>query len=51
MLVSVLSRRLEDPLFPPLLFAVLGVGWVLTQDASHNGQRRPGQSPLMADRS
>jgi O-antigen ligase len=50
-LVSVLSPALEDPLFPPLVFAILGIGWVLTQDASHNGQRRPGQSPLMADRS
>ncbi len=28
-LVAFLSPALEDPLFPPLLFTVLGLGWVL----------------------
>ncbi len=32
--VSALAPTLEDPLFPPLLFAVLGAGWVLTRDRS-----------------
>jgi hypothetical protein len=30
--VSVLAPTLEDPLFPPLLFAVLGFGWVRGRD-------------------
>jgi len=32
--VSALAPTLEDPLFPPLLFAVLGAGWVLTREPS-----------------
>jgi O-antigen ligase len=31
-IVSVLAPTLEDPLFPPLLFAVLGFGWVRGRD-------------------
>ena len=29
-IVSALSPALEDPLFPPMLFGVIGVAWVLT---------------------
>jgi hypothetical protein len=27
--VALLSPSLEDPLYPPLLFTVLGLGWVV----------------------
>jgi hypothetical protein len=28
-LVAVLSPALEDPLFPPLVFGIVGIAWVL----------------------
>jgi hypothetical protein len=40
-IVAALSPALEDPLFPPLLFAVLGLGWVLTKGLRHDAGPRP----------
>jgi len=34
-LVGFFSPALEDPLFPPLVFAVFGLGWVLARDGNH----------------
>jgi len=58
-LVGVFSPALEDPLFPPLVFAVFGLGWVLLRDdpapgASQRGARdsrereERGTSPAVA---
>jgi hypothetical protein len=43
-LVGVFSPALEDPLFPPLVFAILGTGWVLTGQRSRNPEG-PGSEP------
>jgi hypothetical protein len=34
-IVACFSPALEDPLYPPLVFAVFGIGWVLTRDVRH----------------
>jgi hypothetical protein len=41
-IVATLSPSLEDPLYPPLLFAVFGLAWVLTRDVRHDADRKPG---------
>jgi hypothetical protein len=45
-LVGYFSPALEDPLFPPLVFAVFGLGWVLLRGVGHapapRGAGRPG---------
>jgi hypothetical protein len=43
-LVAALSPALEDPLFPPLLFGIVGLAWVL----SHPNGRRGVEAPPMA---
>jgi hypothetical protein len=40
-LVGFFSPALEDPLFPPLVFAVIGLGWVLARDGNHGEAPRP----------
>ena len=39
LIVGVFAPVWEDPLFPPLVFAVFGLGWVLTR----TGRRAAGQ--------
>jgi len=39
-IVAVFSPALEDPLYPPIVFAVFGLAWVLTRDVRHGGQPR-----------
>ena len=40
-LVGFFSPALEDPLFPPLVFGVIGLGWVLARDGNHLPPPRP----------
>jgi hypothetical protein len=43
-LVAAMSPALEDPLFPPLLFGIVGIAWVLRSASSPGRERseRPG---------
>jgi O-antigen ligase len=42
MLVALLSGSFEDPMVPPVLFTIVGIGWVvLAQNSERSTQRRP----------
>jgi Lipid A core - O-antigen ligase and related enzymes len=47
-LVGFFSPALEDPLFPPLVFAVIGLGWVLVTHGtrSDDGTTAPAGNPV-----
>jgi O-antigen ligase len=41
-IVSILANTLEDALYPPLFFTILGLGWLAVRDVRHAAQPRPG---------